>query len=169
MKAITLTQGYVAIIDDGDYASVSQFKWAAHVYRNSDGSIKNVYAIRSLGKDCHPKQELLHRRLMGVTDPKIQVDHINHWGLSCWRSNLRIATPRENTCNSRKRSDNTSGYKGVSKSSCGPGWNAFICIKGETHYLGTRRDIIAAACLYDAAASEAFGEFANLNFAKVVT
>jgi protein associated with RNAse G/E len=36
MREIQLTQGYVALVDDGDFVRVSAYKWHAHVERQND-------------------------------------------------------------------------------------------------------------------------------------
>ena len=82
MKKIPLTKGYVALVDDADYAAVSQFKWQSLVVHRSDGSVRNVYATRGVylgsGKNTNQK---MHRFILGISDPKTKVDHRNHVGL----------------------------------------------------------------------------------------
>jgi hypothetical protein len=104
MKFIQLTQGKQAIVDDEDFELLSQFKW----YAMKSGH--NVYAARGGGKR---RMELLHRLILGVTDSKIEVDHINGDGLDNRRSNLRVATHADNQHNPGTPTNNTSGYKGV--------------------------------------------------------
>jgi hypothetical protein len=50
-KEIRLTQGYVALVSDGDYERTKQYKWQALVARRKDLSIKNVYAQRHVHRD----------------------------------------------------------------------------------------------------------------------
>ena len=44
MKKIPLTKGFVALVDDEDYARVSQYKWCALTRNNYD----TVYAVRAV-------------------------------------------------------------------------------------------------------------------------
>ncbi len=79
------------------------------------------------------------------------------------RSNLRSATTQQNARNRKVRSDNKSGYKGVSKRRTT--FAATISIdKGKRLHLGTFRSAEDAARAYDSAAQKYFGEFARVNF-----
>lgn len=93
------------------------------------------------------------------------VDHRNGNGLDNRRANLRPATKSTNAANSRIRSDNTSGYRGVTRR--GRRWVAQITHAGTHHYLGIFVTPEEGARAYDAAALEHFGEFARLNFPEV--
>ena len=106
-QEIPLTKGYVAIVDDEDFERVAQYNWSASckkhtiwdVRRPCPNSRKNIY---------------LHRFILDVTDPKIQVDHRNHNGLDNRRSNLRVTGRAGNVHNTRKRVPPTSSrFKGV--------------------------------------------------------
>ncbi len=100
MRLIPLTQGYHALISDEDYERVSAHKWCADVVRRKDGSVLDVYAqSRSFGDG---KKRKLHRFLLGVTNPHIEVDHCDGNGLNCQRNNIRACTKRQNSCNRRK-------------------------------------------------------------------
>src|SRR3972149_1771950 len=103
MREITLTRGYVALVDDDDFSSLSTFKWFAK--QNRDLA---VYAARSVGS----RTIWMHRIIMDAPTG-ILVDHINGNGLDNRRSNLRLATHRENCQNRRQRRDSASRFKGV--------------------------------------------------------
>lgn len=76
--------------------------------RNNHG---NQYAIAT--QDYSTK--LIHRIIMNVIDPKIQIDHINGNGLDNRKSNLRICNNTDNNYNKKKPNrNNKSGYRGVS-------------------------------------------------------
>ncbi len=98
---------------------------------------------------------------MGIVGPP---DHIDGNGLNNRRSNLRPASNSQQVANQGVRSDNTSGYKGVTWREDRGKWEAKIQSGGKRRCLGLFDDKIEAAKVYDHAALEAFGEFAVLNF-----
>lgn len=75
-------------------------------------------------------------------------------------ANLRIASKTMNAANSAIRSDNTSGYKGVSWVKRLGRWKAQIRFEGKTKELGRFDTKEEAARAYALAAAELFGEFA---------
>jgi hypothetical protein len=93
------------------------------------------------------------------------VDHRNTDSLDNRRTNLRLATPSQNSCNSRRDKSNTySRYRGVSFSKRKQKWFAAIRANGRKLWLGYFSDEIDAAMTYDRAARKYHGEFAQLNF-----
>jgi hypothetical protein len=165
MKKLPLSKGYVAVVDDEDFERVGRFKWHARVHLRADGTIKSVYARRNVVAPSGVRTgELLHRVILGVTDPKIQIDHRDHDGLNCRRFNLRTATVSQNQCNGKKRCDNTTGFKGVYWYEKYHKWNAQICASGQRKNLGYYDTPEKAAKAYDSAAIEHHGEFALINF-----
>jgi hypothetical protein len=158
MKTISLTQGFVALVDDADFDSVRIFKWTASRAKNT------TYAIRKLRTPSgRTTSQLLHRFIMGVTHPKIDVDHEDHNGLNCQRHNLRLCVRGENGGNQRK-TRGASKFKGVSWDSSRGLWRAYITIHNKSRFLGRFHDERDAALAYDTAARAAFGEFALCNF-----
>jgi hypothetical protein len=97
-------------------------------------------------------------------DPGVDVDHIDDDPLNNRRSNLRIASRFQNLGNTRRRADNTSGFKGVSWSNRFRYWVASIGYAGAKRHLGCYPTAEQAAHAYDEAAREMFGEFARVNF-----
>lgn len=155
MKEIPLTRGQVAIVDNADYTYLSQFKWFAWKDRKNG----MYYAMRS-------PSILMHRVIMGLTDPKIQVDHKNGNGLDNQRENLRTATGRQNQYNQGIHRNNTSGFKGVYWQKSARKWRAFIKVRGKQVHLGLFDDPQKAAQAYDIAAIHHAGEYAKLNFER---
>jgi hypothetical protein len=108
------------------------------------------------------KYKLMHRVIMG--DPNCEVDHANGNGLDNRRNgNLREATPTQNRINAKLRSDNTTGYKGVSYAPNGrrKKFCAGIQRDGKRHVIGYYLTAEAAHAAYCAKAKELYGEFAR--------
>lgn len=158
MKTIPLTQGKVALVDDADYAAVSQFKWCAMKIG------RRFYAVRNVRRpDGKVANQYMHRFLMPGA---AEVDHINGDGLNNSReNNLRSVTTRQNRqAFKRKAAGKTSKFRGVSWRKERGKWRAHIQVYGKFVHLGTFSNEIDAARAYDAAALKYFGEFAHLNF-----
>jgi len=144
---ITLTQGKVAIIDASDAEEVGQYNWCF------DGS----YASHT--GHCH--KVFLHRFIVKPPDDK-DVDHIDNNKLDCRKKNMRICTRSQNIMNTGKRSNNTSGVKGVSWHEFNKKWRVQIKVNYKEIYLGYYDDIKIAAQAYREAAIKYHGEFAYL-------
>lgn len=159
MAELVLTKGYRATIDDEDLPLLSRWKWSALLGR--DG---RVYAKRN----DRGTIILLHRFLLGVTDPAQRVDHRDNDGLNNHRSNIRVCTQAQNLGNQRpQRRAKASRFKGVSwhKQKYGRSrWTAYIHYDKRRHFIGLFDSEEDAARAYDDAAREHFGEFAYLNF-----
>jgi hypothetical protein len=155
MKEIPLSQGKVALVDNEDYESLVQFKWYA--WYNQAG---NWYAVRNRYEEGKPLREYMHQRVLETNG----TDHIDGNGLNNQRGNLRTATSGQNRMNQRVRSDNRSGYKGVTFIEKRGKWRARIRQEGKSVYLGYFDSPIKAACAYDDAALRVFGAYSKLNF-----
>jgi len=95
MIEIPLTQGKVALIDDEDWHLVDiGYSWRV---QKSD---RNYYAVTTVPKENGKGRTTLrmHRLIVGVQE---DIDHINHNGLDCRRSNLRIVNDTQNCMNQR--------------------------------------------------------------------
>lgn len=102
----------------------------------------------------------MHRQIMGVTDPKVKVDHKNHDTLDNRRHNLRICTNLQNCANKRGLAcNNTSGNRGVSWNKISSNWRAQIRVNGKLISLGSFNKKSDAAAAYAAANRQHFGEF----------
>jgi hypothetical protein len=150
VKQIALTKGFVAFVDDEDFADLVQYKW--QVSQRKQGS----YALRSLWRDGKWTTISMHQHLVGKG-----WDHRDCDGLNNQRYNLRPANASQQIGNTRK-TRGKSKYKGVSPNK--NSWRAYIKLDGKTVSLGQRKIEEEAAKLYDIAALKRWGEFARLNF-----
>jgi hypothetical protein len=106
----------------------------------------------------------MHRFILGITNPKIKVDHRNRYELDNRRTNLRIPTNSQNGANANKcRHRTSSRFKGVSWHKRLRKWCAHIGVNRGLIHLGYFTNELDAARSYDAAAREHFGEFAKFN------
>lgn len=154
--------GLVALVDEADIELIRHLRWNPHHHR-SGTFYAYAYTRRSGGRR---ERFWLHRLILGITDPSVQVDHKNHNGLDNQRSNLRTANTQQNQFNQRSAKGSTSRFRGVSWTTDRGKWHAQIRHNNQLHHLG-RFDIEEdAARAYDAAARRLFGEFAFQNLSK---
>ena len=146
----------VVLVDEDNYMGLNTFNWKL---------CNTGYAIRnSLLREGRPRRGILmHRQIMGVTDPKIQVDHINHNKLDNRKCNLRLCTNTQNQYNRAMNFNSTSKYKGVYFNTALKYWVAQIQEKKHKIYLGYFKTKEAAAKAYNEAAVKHHGEFAKIN------
>lgn len=157
MRETPLTRGYVAFVDDADYERVmAAGPW--HTLLCANGI---AYAT---GRPTNPRRkELMHHFILGISDPKILVDHRNRYGLDNQRGNLRITTKSQNGMNAGKHRKGASRFRGVHWHKKARKWCAELVVHGRKHYLGLFVSELDAARARDAAAIELHGEFARLN------
>lgn len=157
MKEIILTHGKVALVDDADFASVSETKW--HARRQGD----TYYAEARYRKDGNDTTISMHRVILGITDRVVVIDHKNVDGLDNRRCNLRIANHAKNMANRRSAVGSSSKYLGVTWNKSKKRWRVFIQKDKKHIFLGQFKDETEAALAYNRKALELHGEFANLN------
>jgi hypothetical protein len=93
--------------------------------------------------------------------PIHHIDHINGDKSDNRLENLREAGVSQNLANSRKRVDNTSGYKGVSYYNRDKNWRASISIYGKQKHLGYFDTAEEAHNSYCRASNLHYGEFSR--------
>lgn len=165
MKTVPLhgkiAAGRVALIDDGDYDLVMQHRWYVDETAKVGKRHWGPYAVTRIRLDGGRRIRLpMHCLIMGTKG----VDHRDHDGLNNQRSNLRPATQVQNGQNQRPQVGKSSRYKGVSWYKASNAWRARLRVNKTLMYLGSFASELEAAYAYDAAAREAFGEFACTNF-----
>jgi hypothetical protein len=146
----------VALVDPADELLVAEYRWFVWEFPERNWG---PYPVAHIGHGRGAPTKLMHQLLTGFR----LCDHHNHNGLDCRRRNLRVVTRRQNLWNQQPIRGGTSQYKGVSSKRSR--WRARITIGGRQVSLGSYMEEIDAAIAYDIAASEAFGEYACLNFA----
>lgn len=146
---IPITGGHVILIDDADRNLAERHVWHAIPARST------FYAQASGLPNLY-----LHRLLADPAAGQL-VDHWNRNGLDNRRENLRLCTQSQNKANMPAPASNTSGYKGVSRHR--NKWSACITVDYQQRHLGHYDDPWDAAQAYNAAALDAWGEFALLN------
>lgn len=113
MRKIQLTKGKISLIDDEDFERVSKNKWSYH---------HTGYVVR--GKP----QISLHRFVMNAKKGEF-IDHINRNRLDNRKSNLRLATMRQNQYNSV--------YKdGIHWRGDREAWIVRMKVNGKSKYIG---------------------------------
>lgn len=159
-----LKKGLQGIISMVDLELLINRRWYAHI--DHTYGTANTHRIETMVLVAPNKQEtrILHRVIMSrvlgreLTSDE-HVDHINGNPLDNRRENLRIASPRDNNYNKGLYSNNTSGYKGVSKR--GERYTAYIQVDGKKKHLGYFDDPKEAHEAYCAAGRELYGDFFN--------
>ena len=126
----------------------------------------NGYYTVKLCKNGKGKTQRVHqlvaKAFLDNPDNKLCVDHVDNNKLNNTINNLRFATHTENQHNSKMRSDNKSGIKGVSFNSNRNKWEAYIIIDGIKIHLGLFKTIEEAKQARVNRANQAFGEFKNI-------
>lgn len=162
MRLISLTQGKYTQVDDEDYGNLMEYKWCAVNFKGV------YYAARAVRISKHKQKMLLmHREIMHTPDG-MKCDHQNHNGLNNQKYNLRNCTHAQNMMN--RTAAGLSGFLGVAvvhkkhKEKVYTYYQAQILVDGKYKYLGNFKIEEDAAKIYDIAAKQYHGDFANLNF-----
>lgn len=154
-RAIELTRGWVAWVDEEDYPLISERKWIGQRDEH------RTYATASHGR------LKMHRLVTGAKVGTI-VDHVvdrSALGVCDNRKeNLRFALNGQNISNGRKQPGASSIFKGVSWHKRIGKWSATIRKDKHLTHLGYFDVEAHAAYAYDLAAVRLHGEFALCNF-----
>jgi hypothetical protein len=155
---IPLTKGLFALVDEVDFADVSQWNWCAMRVRGTWYAARGRTTDDAGGKTA---PVLMHRYLLG--EPAEEIDHCDRDGLNNRRENLRKVTHAQNGMNSLSRKG-SSRFKGVARTS--GRWRASIRSSYKTIHLGGFDTEDEAARAYDEVARRLHGEFARVNFPR---
>lgn len=162
MQQIKLTGGLLATVDDKDYDDLNKYKW----------HYNGFYAVRGeyLGKVAPHKYKhttvKMHRQIMEAP-AGLEVDHINGDRLDNRRSNLRLATRKQNSRNTKPRG--ISKYKGLNWRPERSKWLVRITTDEKRLHVGYFTDEMEAAKAYDKHAIKYHGDYARLNFKQGVS
>jgi len=159
-REIQLTQGKVALVDDGMFEYLSQWKWCAMKSGN------NFYAARAgrrLDGERFQKIIYMHREI-AKTPEGMLTDHRNHNTLDNHDENLRKCTNQQNQANQKIKKGGTSRYKGVFRQRGKKSFRSKIKVNGVAIYGGSFEIEEEAALSYDEMAIEYYGDFARTNF-----
>ena len=114
MKQIKLTQGKVALVDDGDFKWLIRWKWYAKESSNSWYAVRNETKAESAARgavySCNGRRKIrMHNSIMKPVEG-MEVHHKDRDGLNNRRDNLEICTHSENVGyqerNNNAREDN---------------------------------------------------------------
>jgi AP2 domain len=118
-----------AIVDDKDFDWLSQWCW-----RLLDSNDKQ-YAFRYQRVNGEFSAIAMHRVILDVNDPEIEVDHKNGNGLDNQRDNIRAATRHQNNSN-RHYGQGISQYRGVDWHPKKQKWRVRVMLHRRSHHIG---------------------------------
>jgi len=123
------------------------------------GTINNQgYVHISINRQKHVGGRLAWLYMTGEW-PEEEIDHVNRCRADNRWCNLRKATDSQNATNSKLRSTNTSGFRGVSWFEPLGKWKVSVTRNRVRRHLGYFDCVAAAYCAYLVGAAEAHGEF----------
>lgn len=136
----------------GNFINLKSRKFVGHVGKK--------YKFISIKGKGYPAHRLAWIYVTGK-QPMNEIDHIDQNKLNNSFVNLREATASQNRCNVGIRSNNTSGFKGVSWDARNKKWRAHICINRNIKYLGLYKTAEEASEVYKAESILLHKEFRN--------
>lgn len=150
IHTFTITQcngnEHTVYINKEDRELVERYGW----YVANDG-----YVCTNIRTQSGRTRVTLHRLL--INPGELHIDHINRNKLDNRRCNLRVCTPSQNKRNSNKRSDNTTGYRGVSLER--GKYRVQVICNGVNHRKGSYTSVHAAAIVANITRRELHGEY----------
>ena len=145
---ITTAKGEKIFASKKDFDKLSKYSWCIS---------KTGYAVANINY----KVVKMHRYILGLTNPKHVVDHINGNTLDNRRNNLRICNNTENARNCGLSKNNNSGFAGVQLIKKTGRYRARITVNRKEIYLGHFKTLAEAVEARKKAEEMYFGEFAR--------
>ncbi len=139
---------FIFFIDSEDYSLIKDYKW----FYSSGYVMTRINGVRTY----------LHRYLLNAGSCTI-VDHINGNTLDNRKCNLRLVTKSLNALNSKKRSNTSSKYKGVTWNRTNKNWTAQASFMRKHYYIGSYNSEIDAAKAYNFFMFSRANGYAKLN------
>jgi len=142
VRTLPISHGYTVLVDDEDYAWLSQWQWTASQSRD------RVYASRQQRSGREQHHIYMHREILGITDAGFHVlgDHINHDTLDNRRENLRVVNRTQNTQNrSGATKASGTGIRNVGYDKRRGTYCVSLKCAGRKVWLGSTKNIDAAA------------------------
>ncbi len=127
-----------------DYEKIKCFNW----YIDPRGYVRK----------SNPSMRM-HRLILDVYNPSIQIDHIHHNKRDNRKSELRICSASQNQMNRDIPEQNSSGFRGISWHKNKSAWIAQIGLNGKLKYLGLFKNISDAIQAREKAERMFFGEY----------
>jgi hypothetical protein len=152
MKHLQLANGPICTVDDEYYDIVVKHNWVGIKKSN-----ESVYACTRIDGSMI---DMSHFILTEVPRSTI-IDHINGVTLNNQVTNLRPADKAQNAWNSKLRSDNQSGIKGLSWDRSRNRWRVNIQVRGNWMFLGRFKEREEAVRVLEEARKLYHGEFAR--------
>lgn len=133
-----------------DYDKIKDYCW----YIETRGR------VCARNKENHKTPHKLHRIVMDVFNPSIEIDHKNRNQIDNRKSNLRVCTHKENLCNQSLSKANKTGTTGVALRKDIGKYISYIMVDNKSIKLGNYINIEDAIVARLKAEKEYFGEFA---------
>ena len=147
-----VASGVKVLVDEDDYLSLIRWRWYID---------KRGYVYRHDYIDGNDRPKRMHREILAA-EKGLDVDHINGSRVDNRKSNLRICTRMQNIWNSKVKSTNTSGFKGVDFVPSRGKFRARIRAGGKRINIGYFATAELAFEAYKKAAKQMHGDFCSL-------
>ena len=155
-------EGFAFLIDIEDYERINDFSW--HFAGSSIQRSTKINEYHERNTIQLPWEVLFGENDVWEKDDNVAVDEIDQNNFDVRKINLRVMTSAFKSGMGKKKSNNTSGYIGISWFKQTNKWRAFVTHKSKFISLGYHINKIDAAKAYDKKAKELYGDDAILNF-----